>query len=339
MEKEQEKNNEIEKIKKLVNEGRLDDAVDAISKYLIDTDKKEDLNRLEEILEAILTIHGGKTVLRFLIEQKIIDVPSLLQNLSKRDSMLRYSFLLLLKPIVEVESDLFLPHIENLLKSEDPNVKEAALQLVIFITGGDKEITDENKIQAIASKLSNEKDFVTEKAIQALKSIGGKKPSIITKILTNYAEQYLEDEKLKKNIDEIIKSIVSIEKIDEIVIEKTIEEEKPTEKITEEELLEKKKQEILNKEKELEERDLELKRKKLEIEEKEKELEEKEIQQKREALERREQLLEMKKQLIQVELELKEKELTEKELELKKKEAERIKEKIDELGEQNTTSS
>jgi len=339
MEEEQEQNNEIEKIKKLVNEGRLDDAVDAISKYLVATDKKENLNRLEEILEAILSIHGGKTVLRFLIEQKIIDVPSLLQNLSKRDSMLRYSFLLLLKPIVEVESHLFLPHIENLLKSEDPNVKEAALQLVVFIAGGDKEITDESKIQAIASELSNEKDFVIEKAIQALKSIGRKNPSIITKILTNYAEKFPEDEELKKNIDDVIKSIVSIEKIEEIATEKTTEEEKPIEKITEEKSLEKKKQEILNKEKKLKEKDLELKRRKLEIEEKEKELEEKEIEQKREELERKEHLLEMKKQLLQVELELKEKELTEKEQEIKRREANRIKEKIDELGEQTDKNS
>ncbi|TXT66969.1 MAG: hypothetical protein BAJALOKI1v1_220002 [Promethearchaeota archaeon] len=336
----QEKQQKIEIIKELVNEGRIDDAVDAIRTYLHDPSSKEGLNKLEDILEAILSIHGGKTVLRFLIEHKIINVPSLLENLSKRDSVLRYSFLLLLKPIVEVEHDLFLPYIEGLLKHEDPNVKEAALQLLIFIVGGDKEITDENKIQLVASKLSNEKDYVKEKAIQALKAIGKKKPSVTTKILGNFAEEHLDDDVLKKKIDDVLKSIVSVEKIEEIATENVPkEEETSAEETTEEYSLEKKKQEIIDKEKQLKEKDLELQKKKLELEEKEKELQEKELQEKQKVLERKEKLLEMKRQLIQVELELKEKELSEKEQEIKLREAKRIQERINELGDstnQNT---
>jgi hypothetical protein len=300
--KEQERHNEIEAIKELVNKGEFDRAVERIRKYLEDTDKKESLNKLEDILEAILSIHGGKTVLRFLIEQKIIDIPSLLENLSKRDSVLRYSFLLLLKPIVEVESDLFLPYIVDLLNSEDPNVKEAALQLVIFIIGGDKEITDGEKIQVIASKLSDEKDFVTEKATQALTLMGKKNPSMITKHLTKYAEQNPEEEELKKNIDQILKSIVSVEKLDEIV-----EDEKPDEKVSEETSFEEKKKEIEEKKKQLQEKGLELELKKLELK--------------------------------QVELELKEKELTQKEQEIKRKEADRIKERIEKIEEEKNNET
>ncbi|TFF99757.1 MAG: hypothetical protein EU541_04115 [Promethearchaeota archaeon] len=350
--KENEENEKIEFIKTLVDEGRFDDAVDAISTYLekAEADEEEELHRLEEIIEAILSIHGGKTVLRFLIENHIIDIPGLLQNLSKRDNVLRYSFLLLLKPIVEVEYDLFLPHIEELLESPDPNVKEAALQLIIFISMGDKKIDDRDKIEAIAKRLSDEKDYVIEKAIQALIAIGKKSPSLVTKTLKNYIEEFPDDEELKKNVDEVLKSIVSVEKIGEIVEEEKQEEEKKEEAETEgkekseekpqkefEEKkdleLEKKAQEIRERKKTLRMKDLEIKEKKLELEEKEKELEEQELQEKKNRLKRKEELLAKEKQLAQAELDLKEKELSEKEEELKQQEIERITREIQKLKE------
>ena len=351
MSKDNEENEKIEFIKTLVDQGRFDDAVDAIRTYLEEAEDEEKLNRLEELIEAILSIHGGKTVLRFLIENNIINIPVLLQNLSKRDNVLRYSFLLLLKPIVEVEYDLFLPFIEDLLESPDPNVKEAALQLIIFISMGDKKIEDKKKIIAIAKKLSNEKDFVIEKATQALSVIGKQSPSLITKILKNYIEEYPEDEELKENVDEVLKSIVSVEKIDEIV-----EEEKEEEKIKEEILkakgeetevaegipedieegeleLDKKAEEIRERKKNLRKKDLKIKEKQLELEEKEKELEEQELKEKQERLKRRKELLRKEKQLAQAELDLKEKQLSEKEEELKQQEIERISREIQKLKE------
>ncbi len=349
-ENEQDKNEQDEKIeyiKTLVDSGRFDDAVDAINKYLKQADGDEKLSRLENLIEAILSIHGGKTVLRFLIENHIIDIPGLLQNLSKRDNVLRYSFLLLLKPIVEVEYNLFLPYIEDLLKSPDPNVKEAALQLVVFISKGDNNIEDKTKIEAIAGKLSNEKDFVIEKATQALSAIGEDAPSLMTKILKNYADKFPEDEDLKENIDEVLKSIVSVEKIDEIVeeekqeieeeeLEKKLEEikKKSTEEIKKEELdLKEKEKEIQERKKNLRKKNIRLKEKKLELEEKEKELEEKELREKQERLKRREELLAKEKQLAQAELDLKEKELSEKEEKLKQNEIKRIMREIQKLKE------
>ena len=111
---------EIKTIKDFVKDGRIDDAVKIIALYLADS---KNLTRLENIIETLLALHGGKTVLRFLIENLIIDIPSLLENLSKRDSLLRYTFLLLLKTMCENECDLLLPYSEDLLKSDDPNVR------------------------------------------------------------------------------------------------------------------------------------------------------------------------------------------------------------------------
>ncbi|MFO7797423.1 MAG: hypothetical protein ACQERB_07210 [Promethearchaeati archaeon] len=330
MTEEKAQDKEIEIIKDLVNEGRLDQAVAEIKNYFEGTNEENYLDRMENVLETLLTLHGGKTVLRFLIEHNVIDIPTLLHNLSKRDSVLRYSFLLLLKPMCENESDLFLPYIEQLLNSEDPNVKEAILQILIFISGGEKNITDESKIKVIASKLSNEKDFVEEKAIQTLRIMGKENPSIINKILKDYIKEFPDDEELKKNIENILKSIVSIEKIEEITKE---EKEKPGEEIEGE--IEGDEKEIADKELELKKKDIELKKKKLELEEKEKELEEKEIEEKEKALKKKEELLEKEKELSEVELELKKKEVEEREHKIKEEEAKRIENKIRDMDEED----
>jgi len=113
MAKNNQNNPEIIKIKDFVKDDRLDDAVKIIALYLGDSNQDNYLNRLENIIEMLLSLIGGRIVLRFLIEQLIIDIPSLLENLSKRDSVLRYSFLLLLKTHCENECDLFLPHSED----------------------------------------------------------------------------------------------------------------------------------------------------------------------------------------------------------------------------------
>ena len=84
---------EISQIKDFVNDGRFDDAVQIIALYIGDATEEEYLDRLEDIIETLLTLHGGRTVLRFLMENLIIDIPSLLENLSKKDSVLRYTFL------------------------------------------------------------------------------------------------------------------------------------------------------------------------------------------------------------------------------------------------------
>ena len=167
----------MENIKEMIKEGKIDAAVDIIGNYLNLSTEENYIQRLENIIEIVSPLHGGKTVIRFLIENLIIDIPSLLENISKRDNLLRYSFLLSLKSIVEEESDLFLPHSKDLLKSEDPNVREALLQLLIFIAGSEKGIQEESLIESISEKLTDDKDYVIEKAIQTLKAIGKKNPS------------------------------------------------------------------------------------------------------------------------------------------------------------------
>jgi len=326
-------NPEIAKIKDFVNDGRFDDAVKIIALYLSDSTEENYLKRLEDIIETLLLLYDGRTVLRFLIEQLIIDIPSLLENLSKKDSLLRYSFLLLLKSMCENECDLFLPFSEELLNSDDPNVREAELQLLIFIAGGEKLIEDESLITIISSKLIDEKEFVVEKAIQVLKVIGHKNPSLVTRVITNTARNNPDNEELRKSIDNILKAIVSIEKIEEIVEEEEISEQK---------IIEKEQTEIADKEIELKKKELEIKKKKLELQEKEKALEEKLIQEKEKALKIKEELIEEEskitsettssdtapkkmKKIIKKEEEL----ILDKELELKKKNLEIKKKKIE----------
>jgi hypothetical protein len=341
---------EIKIIKDFVKDGRIDDAVNIIALYLSDSTEEDYIDRLENIIETLLSLHGGRTLLRFLLENLIIDIPSLLENLSKKDSVLRYTFLLLLRTICENECDLFLPYSEDLLKSDDPNVREADLQLIIYMAGGNTNIDDQSLIQTITEKLSDEKDFVIEKAIQALITIGRKTPTLVTKILTDYAKEtadFTDNEKLKSSIDTIMKSIVTVEKIEEIVEEEKSKLVKPSGDTLPEDIassaLEKEESEILEKEFKLKKKELEIKKKKLELEEKEKEIEEKVIQTKEEVLKLKEEIL-IKETEISEETDLKEKapkakipkklkkeesDIITKELELKKKDIEIKKKKLE----------
>lgn len=326
-------NPEIIKIKDFVKDERMDDAVKIIALYLADSNQDNYLDRLENIIEMLLSLHGGRIVLRFLIEQLVIDIPSLLENLSKRDSVLRYSFLLLLKTLCENECDLFLPHSEDLLDSPDPNVREADLQLIIFMAGGDNDIEDESLINKIVIALADEKDFVIEKAIQALITIGRKRPSLITKAINNYIKENPENESLKTAIDTVLKSIVTVEKIDELV------EESQKEARLDESTLEKEENEIGDKELELKIKEIEIRKKKLELEEKEKDLEEKIIIEKEKTLKLKEEILEHETTIeseseiipkkVKKQLKKEESHILDKEIELKKKEIEIKKKKLE----------
>ncbi|TKJ18574.1 MAG: hypothetical protein CEE43_17690 [Promethearchaeota archaeon Loki_b32] len=338
---------EITQIKDFVNDGRFDDAVQIFALYIGDATEQEYLDRLEDMIETLLTLHGGRTVLRFLIENLIIDIPSLLENLSKKDSVLRYTFLLLLRTICEKECNLFLPYSEDLLNSEDPNVREAALQLLIYMAGGEATIDDEVLIKVVLTKLSDKKDFVVEKAIQALKTIGQRSPKLMTKILTEYAKEISiipENEEIRESIDQILKSIVSVDKIEEIVEEEIIkkeflEDEIVTSELKPEEEREgflKEESEILDKEFELKKKELEIKKRKLELEEKEREIEEKVIKKKEEVLMLKEEILENQSEFgvkiekkIPKKLKKKEEEIIDKEIELKKKDLEIKKKKLE----------
>ena len=326
-------NPEIKKIKDFVKDDRIDDAVKIIALYLGDSNQDNYLDRLENIIELLLSLHGGRIVLRFLIEQLIIDIPSLLENLSKRDSVLRYSFLLLLKSLCENECDLFLPHSEDLLDSHDPNVREADLQLIIFMAGGETDCEDESLVSKIVRTLADEKDFVVEKAMQALITIGRKHSSLITKAINNFIKEHPENKKLKIAVDTVLKSVVTVEKIDELV------EESQKEATMDETTLEKEEIEIFDKELELKKKEIEIKKKKLELEEKEKDLEEKIIQEKEKTLKLKEEILEQETTVdseleilpkkVKKQLKKEESEIIDKEIELKKKELEIKKKKLE----------
>ena len=328
MSEKQQDNPEISKIKDFMKDERFDDVVNIIALYLGDSTDENYLDRLEDVIETLMLLHGGRTVLRFLIERLVIDIPSLLENLSKRDSVLRYSFLLLLKSMCEDECELFLPYSEDLLNSEDPNVREAVLQLLVFIAGGEKSIEDESLIKAITDSMSDEKDFVVKKAIQALIAIGRDKPSLVTKIITNNVKEFPENKELKESTDKIIRSIVSVEGIEEIV--------------EEEEAIEDEEVEISEKELELKKKKIEIQKKKLELQEKEKQLEEQFIQEKEKALKLKEDIIDhetekplKKKEDVEFPKKIKkimkkeESDILDKELELKKKDLEIKKKKLE----------
>jgi len=328
-------NPEITKIKDFVKDGRIDDAVKIIALYLGDSTQEDYIERLEDIIEMLLSLLGGQTVLRFLIEQLIIDIPSLLEHLSKRDSVLRYSFLLLLKTMCEQECSIFLPYSEDLLSSEDPNIREAVLQLIIFMAGGEKNIEDESLIGKIANILTDEKEFVVEKAVQALKIIGRNNPSSVTKIITQNVKENPENEELKKVVDNVLKSVVTVEKIDELV------EESEKREITDEELIEKEEADIIDKELEIKKKEIEIKKKKLELKEKEKEIEKKIIQKKEKTLKLKEEIIEQESKeqsdmeteeipkKVKKQFKKEESEILDKEILLKKKDLEIKKKKLD----------
>ncbi len=365
MTEEEKDTQEIEMIKELINDKRLDDAVEIIALYLGDSTGENYIKRFENIIETLLSLHGGRTVIRFLMENLIIDIPSLLENISKKDSLLRYSFLFILKPICENECDLFLPYSEDLLNSEDPNVREADLQLLIFMAGGEKPIEKESLVKTIALKLNDDKDFVKEKAIQALKAIGKKKPLLVTKILTNYVKEIPENEDIKNAIDNVLKSIVSIEKIEEIIEieenkEEILQEEielkdidlekkeiqamekklkikeieiETRQKAPEDVVLEKKEEEILDKVIELTKKERKLNKKEIELKEKEKELDKKEIQAIENELKKKETEIETREKVIDVikkkVLNKEEKKILDKEIKLTKKDIELKKKKLE----------
>lgn len=335
MSEKDQKNPEITKIEDFVKDSRIDDAVKIIALYLGDSTQENYIERLEDIIEMLLSLHSGQTVLRFLIEQLVIDIPSLLENLSKRDSVLRYSFLLLLKTMCEQECSIFLPYSEDLLSSEDPNVREAILQLIIFMAGGENKIEDDSLIGKIADTLTDEKEFVVEKGVQALKIIGKNNPSSVTKIITNKVKENPENEELRRVVDIVLKSIVTVEKIDELV------EDSEKNEITDKELIEKEEAEIIDKELELKKKEIEIKKKKLELEEKEKEIEKKIIQEKEKTLKLKEEIIEQESKeqpdietdeipkKVKKQLKKEESEILDKEILLKKKDLEIKKKKLD----------
>ncbi|MHA1724032.1 MAG: HEAT repeat domain-containing protein [Promethearchaeota archaeon] len=317
---------EMEDIQEIVKEGRIDDAVKKIGEYLNQSTEEDYIERMENVIETILKELAGRTVLRFLIEHLIIDIPYLLKHLSKKDSFLRYSFLLLLKSMCENEADLFFPYAEELLNSEDPNVREALLQLLIFIEGGNTKIEDEKLLMNIGECLNDEKDFVVNKAIQLLKIIGNKSPSLITRMLTNYLKNHPDNDALKEKIDNILKAIVSVEKIDEIL------EEEP--KTKEEELIEEEVGKIEHTPQAIEEKEEEEKIIKIEEETK------KTMTQSEETIVAKKDIVSSDKKEREIkdeqvpdlksdELKQREQEIKEKELELKKKELELKKKKLE----------
>ena len=322
MSEDKEQDPELIKIKDFIRDERFDDVVQIIALYLGDATDENYLDRLENLMETLLIQHGGRTVLRFLIEQLVIDLPSLLESLSKRDSVLRYSFLLLLKSFCENECDLFMPFIEDLINSEDPNIREAALQLTIFMAGGDKGIDDELLIKSISNKLTDEKEFIVEKGIQTLKVIGKANPSLVTRVLSNLVKENIENEELKQAADLVLKAIVSVNQIEEMV----------EEELTESEIIEREEDEISDKEIELKKKEIELKKKKLELEERLMDEKEKSLKFKEEIIEREVEISPDREDFpkkLKKQIKKDENEIFDKEIELKKKDIEIKKKKLE----------
>jgi len=321
----------MEKILELIDEEKFQSAVEAIYEYL-SIEHEDYINRLEILVEKLSHIaKKGAVVIRTII-------PKLLKNLAIKDDVLRYAFMLALKPICEMDYEIILPFAKELLKSEDPNVREGMLQLINFIANVYK-IEDKDLIILILEKLSDEQEFVQTKAIQALKSIGKNNPINLEEVILESCK--LADGNFKEKCDNVLKSLTSVKDLEEKDIEKR--ELVAKEKKLEEREIEIKKEELEFKEKELEgkekalkdkvvneeleqkekilaDKERELKEKELELKEKEKQLEEKSLEVKEELLEKKKELVEKEQELSQAELELKEKEL-----EVREKEKQRIK--------------
>ena len=55
---------ELVQVKDFVKDGRFDDAANIIALYIGDAKEDNFLDRLENVIETLLTLHGGRTVLR-----------------------------------------------------------------------------------------------------------------------------------------------------------------------------------------------------------------------------------------------------------------------------------
>ncbi len=325
----------MEKILELIKEEKFQSAVEAIYEYL-DEEHKDYINRLEILIEKLSHIaKKGAVVIRTII-------PKLLKNLEIKDDVLRYAFVLALKPICELEYEIILPFAKELLKSENPNVKEGMLQLINFIANVYK-IEDKDLIKLILEKLSDEQEFVQTKAIQTLKSIGKNNPTNLEEVILDACK--LADDNFKEKCDNVLKSLTFVKDLEEKDIEKR--ELAAKEKVLEEREIEIKKEELEFKEKELEDKEkalldkvvddeLEQKEKILadkerELKGKELELEEKSLEVKEELLEKKKELVEKEKELSHAELDLKEEELKEKEHEVREKEKQRIKKTLNKV--------
>ena len=327
----------FDEIKKLLKEHKIKESADIIGKYLNEADESNYIDRLENVIQTFNSLQGGSEVLKYLIENLVIDIPYLLEQLTNIDHIDRFTTLLLLKNICEEECGLFIPFSEQLIKdSKDPNVREMALQLLIFVAGGEQKITRESLIESIALKLLDEEDYVVEKAIQALTSIGKQSPSIVTNVLTKMAQE-VEDVALIEKINKIVKSIASIDREVELKErEKEIEEKEKNLEVKEAELevkelltevdiseLEDKERELTKKELELREKaaelilkeDIEIDEETRKLKEEEASILEKEAKHKRLEIE----LMKKKLELADKEKKLEEQDLLEKERILKKK--------------------
>ena len=329
---------ELEMILQLIEEEKFQSAVEEISEYL-SVEHENYINRLEILIEKLSQIaKKGAVVIRTLI-------PTLLKNLDIKDDVLRYAFVLALKPICEKEYETILPFAKEILNSDDPNVREGMLQLINFITNVYK-IEDNDLIKLILEKLSDDHEFIQTKTIQTLKSIGKNNPTIVESVILEACKDE-EDEIFKEKCDNVLKSLTSVKDLEEKDIEKRelavkekeleereieiIKEEleykekelEDKEKVLKEkaldEKLEQKEKVLAEKERELKEKELEIKEKKLEVKEEEEKLEEKKLKVKEKLLEKEKELVEKEKVLTQAELDLKKKELKEKEKEVKRK--------------------
>lgn len=59
---------EIKTIKDFVKDGRIDDAVNIIALYLSDSTEEDYIDRLENIIETLLSLHGGKLYYGFFLK-------------------------------------------------------------------------------------------------------------------------------------------------------------------------------------------------------------------------------------------------------------------------------
>lgn len=329
---------EIEDIIHLIEQGKIDEAANKVKERL---NKNWDNEDYDEILINNLSNLSAKSV------EFIKDVfPSLLKLIRINTDVLRYSLILSLKPIVEESPDLLVGYAKEYLEDKSPNARESILQLLEFAASKNPDAIKQFISFAI-KLLADEKDFVQKKAIDLLKVEGKKFEDEIENSSIEFLKT-VQNEEVKKNVEELLKKLVDIKKLEQediskkeletakkILDEKEKEIEKVELKLKEEAI--KKKEELISLQKESTDKDKELKQKELELKEKEQVLKEKELKLKEAALAVKEKEIEHAQiELVKKELEIKN--LDEKKEEIIKKEEKRIEKKINNDSEQDFNS-
>ena len=342
----------MEEIFTLLEEDKTQEAIDRILERLGMEGNDEFVEKLIHSLNRINAEYTG--VIKAIYAQ-------LLKLIGIENDVLRYSLVLSLKTLFEQDPLLIIPFAKEYLSSENANTRESIVQLLAFAANAHPNET-KSLLDSVIPLLADEKDFVQNKTIEFLKTLGKHCNLEVEERIMEFLKSTT-DEKTHENAETVLKGFVSVKHLESEELEKKHLEiqikvlDKKEKDVTEEEvklkqeeikkreeevahqkerkeqdeLYDQKKKELEEKEQALREKEIALKEARLKVEEKEKEIQEEIIKQKAEMLEQEMEINKKRIELEKAEKELELKALEEKERTIIKDEDKRVERRLDAL--------